>query len=98
MSTYNTFDYAQLGLTVARFASQMKPGISIDCNMSFGSPNGAYFIVGLFRAGEAPGEWNVIKSFYDSEYKSVRELLDIVFAFCIENDLFKQPLDIKLVD
>lgn len=98
MSTYNTFDYAQLGLTVARFASQLKPGISIDCNISFGGFNGAYFIVGLFRAGEAPGEWNVIKSFYDSEYKSVRELLDIVFAFCIENDLFKQPLDIKLVD
>ena len=98
MNTHNTFDYAQLGLTVARFASQMKPGISIDCNMSFGSSHGDYYIVGLFRAGEAPGEWNVIKSFYGSEYKSVRELLDIVFAFCIENDLFKQPLDIKLVD
>lgn len=98
MSTYNTFDYAQLGLTVARFASQLKPGISIDCNMSFGGPNGNYYIVGLFKMGEAPGEWKVIKSFYDSEYKSVRELLDVVFAFCIENDLFKQPLDIKLVD
>lgn len=98
MSTYNTFDYAQLGLTVARFASQLKPGISIDCNMSFGSPNGNYFIVGLFKMGETSGEWNVIKSFYDSEHKSVRELLDVVFAFCIENDLFKQPLDIKLVD
>ena len=98
MITRNTFDYAQLGLTVARFASQLKPGISIDCNISFGGLNGAYFIIGLFRAGEAPGQWNVIKSFYDSDDKSIREILDEVFAFCIENDLFKQPLDIKLVD
>ena len=98
MITHNTFDYAQLGLTVARFASQLKPGISIDCNISFGGPNGAYFFIGLFRAGETQGEWNVIKSFYDHESKSVRDALDTVFAFCIENDLFKQPLDIKLVD
>ena len=98
MITRNTFDYAQLGLTVARFASQLKPGISIDCNMSFGGPNGSYFMVGLFTQGEAQGQWNVIKTFYDNDDKSVRETLDEVFAFCIENDLFKQPLDIKLVD
>lgn len=98
MIKHNTFDYAQLGLTVARFASQLKSGITIDCNISFGGPNGNYYIVGLFRRGEAPGWWSVIKSFYGSEYKSVRETLDAVFAFCIENDLFKQPLDIKLVD
>lgn len=98
MTTHNTFDYAQLGLTIARFASQLKPGISIDCNISFGGSAGNYYIVGLFKSGDAPGMWNVIKSFYHSEYKSVRELLDAVFAFCIENDLFKQPLDIKLVD
>ena len=98
MIKHNTFDYAQLGLTVARFASQLKPGITIDCNISFGGPNGAYFIVGLFRAGETQAEWNVIRSFYDNEGKSIRETLDAVFAFCIENDLFKQPLDIKLVD
>lgn len=98
MITRNTFDYAQLGLTVARFASQLKPGVIIDCNISFGGPNGAYFIIGLFRVGETPGQWNVIKSFYDSDEKTVREILDEVFAFCIENDLFKQPLDIKLVD
>lgn len=97
MITRNTFDYAQLGLTVARFASQLKPGISIDCNMSFGGPNGSYFMIGLFTHGEQ-GQWNVIKTFYDNDDKSVRETLDEVFAFCIENDLFKQPLDIKLVD
>ena len=98
MITRNTFDYAQLGLTVARFASQLKPGITIDCNISFGGPNGSYFIIGLLRADVVQGKWNVIKSFYDSDDKSIRETLDEVFAFCIENDLFKQPLDIKLVD
>ena len=98
MITRNTFDYAQLGLTVARFASQLKQGISIDCNISFGGPNGAYFMVGLFTQGESQSQWDVIKTFYDSDDKSVRETLDEVFAFCIENDLFKQPLDIKLVD
>ena len=99
MITHNTFDYAQLGLTVARFASQMKTGVSIDCNMSFGGPNGNYYIIGLFKnpatIGELPGS---IKSFYGSRYNSIREFLDAVFAFCIENDLFKQPLDIKMVD
>lgn len=97
---YNTFDFAQLGLTVARFASQLKPGISIDCNTSFGSHLGTYCIIGLFRS-PAEGEGAlpvVIKSFYGREYENVREFLDKVFAFCIENDLFKQPLDIKLVD
>lgn len=96
---YNTFDFAQLGLTVARFGSQMKPGITIDCNMSFGSHLGTYCIIGLFKNGEEEGAFpTVIKSFYGSECENMRELLDKVFAFCIENDLFKQPLDIKLVD
>lgn len=98
MITRNTFDYAQLGLTVARLASQLKPGISIDCNISFGGLTGAYFMVGLFTQGEPQGKWNVIKTFYDNDDKSVRETLDDVFAFCMEHDLFKQPLDIKLVD
>lgn len=98
MITHNTFDYAQLGLTVARFASQLKPGITIDCNISFGGPNGSYTIIGLFRAGEVQGTWSTIKSFYGSHYDTIREFLDAVFAFCIENDLFKQPLDIKMVD
>ena len=98
MKTHSTFDYAQLGLTVARFSHQLKPGIIIDCSISFGGPNGPYFIIGLFRVGEVQGKWSVIKSFYDSDDKSIREILDDVFAFCIENDLFKQPLDIKLVD
>lgn len=96
---YNTFDFAQLGLTVARFATQMKPGISIDCSMSFGSTNGTYCIIGLFKNPEQESALPiVIKSFYGSECENMRELLDKVFAFCIENDLFKQPLDIKLVD
>lgn len=96
---YNTFDFAQLGLTVARFASQLKPGISIDCNLSFGSNIGTYCIIGLFKNAEVEGGFPaVIKSFYGKEYETVREFLDKVFAFCIENDLFKQPLDIKLVD
>ena len=99
MITRNTFDYAQLGLTVARFASQLKPGIAIDCNMSFGSNVGTYCIIGLFKNPEQEGALpTVIKSFYGSECETMRELLDKVFAFCIENDLFKQPLDIKLVD
>lgn len=96
---YNTFDFAQLGLTVARFAIQLKPGITIDCSMSFGSDNGTYCIIGLFKNPEHEGAFpTVIKSFYGSECETMRELLDKVFAFCIENDLFKQPLDIKLVD
>ena len=96
---YNTFDFAQLGLTVARFASQLKSGITIDCNMSFGSNVGTYCIIGLFKNSEEEGALPaVIKSFYGSECETMRELLDKVFAFCIENDLFKQPLDIKLVD
>lgn len=98
MIKHNTFDYAQLGLTIARFASQLKSDIFIDCNMSFGGSNGSYFFISLFTAGESEGQWNVIKSFYDSDDKPVRETLDDVFAFCIENDLFKEPLDIKLVD
>ena len=96
---YNTFDFAQLGLTVARFASQLKPGISLDCNLTFGGINGNYFMVSLFQNAENLGDVpKAIRVFYDSNYKSIRELLDVVFAFCIENDLFKQPLDIKLVD
>lgn len=99
MITHNTFDYAQLGLTVARFASQLKPGITIDCNISFGSNVGNYCIIGLFKNPEQEGTFpTVIKSFYGSECETMRELLDKVFSFCIENDLFKQPLDIKLVD
>lgn len=99
MITRNTFDYAQLGLTVARFASQLKPGITIDCNMSFGSHLGTYCIIGLFKSSDEEAALpTVIKSFYGSECETMRELLDKVFAFCIENDLFKQPLDIKLVD
>lgn len=96
---HNTFDYAQLGLTVARFASQLKPGIIMDCSFSFGSSSGNYIIIGIFHSPETEHDLpDVIKSFHGSAYSSIRELLEDTFAFCIENDLFKQPLDIKLVD
>lgn len=99
MITHNTFDYAQLGLTVARLASQLKPGFCMDGIISFGGNSGDYYKVGIFKNAETEeGSSSCIKSFWSCEFASVRDLLDCVLAFCIENDLFKQPLDIKLVD
>lgn len=99
MITHNTFDYAQLGLTIARLASQLKPGFCMDCTISFGGFHGDYYKVGIFKNAETEeGLSSCIKSFWSCEFASVRDLLDSVLAFCIENDLFKQPLDIKLVD
>ena len=99
MITHNTFDYAQLGLTIARLASQLKPGFCMDCTISFGGFHGDYYKVGIFKNAETEEQMpSAIKSFWSCEFASVRDLLDSVLAFCIENDLFKQPLDIKLVD
>lgn len=94
-----TFEYAQLGLTVARFASQLKEGVIIDCNVSFNNKNGDYTIIGLYRAPANEGNFpSVISSFYSSGFNNLRELLDAVFNCCVDMDLFKVPLDIKIID
>jgi hypothetical protein len=95
MITHNTFDYAQLGLTVARIGSQLKKGIKLNLSCSFAqNDDDGYCFVSLHDAGDS----TCIASFYRSEFENIRSFMDAVFGYCIENDLFKQPLDIKLVD
>ena len=91
MNTHNT-DFAFIGLTTARIASQVRDGININMTTSFGTTLGTYVIFSIFD-GDKP-----LESFYLSLCKSPRDMMDKVFAYCLENNLFKIPMDIALVD
>ncbi len=91
MNIHN-MDFAYIGLTVARIASQLKKGISINQTVSFGTELGTFVIVSLFEND------NVLHSFHLSEHRDVRDLMDAIFAFCMDNNVFKVPMDITVVD
>ena len=91
MKTHN-FDYAYLGLTCARIGSQLKPEYRLSLSCSFAQ--GGYCFVSLTRSENNEH----IMNFWRGDYDSFRGLMDGVFEYCMEHDLFKQPLDIKLVD
>lgn len=91
MNIHN-MDFAYIGLTVARIASQLKKGISINQTVSFGTDLGTYVIISLFE-GDKP-----LHSFHLSEHRDARDLMDAAFAFCMDNNVFKVPMDITLVD
>lgn len=94
MKTHN-FDYAYIGLTCARIGSQLKEEYKLNLSCSFGqSDNDNYCFISIHRASDS----SCVKTFYRSDWKIPQELMDNLFEYCMENDLFKQPLDIKLVD
>lgn len=91
MNIHN-MDFAYIGLTVARIASQLKKGVSIYQTVSIGTEVGTYVIVTLFE-----GE-KVLQTFHLSQQKDARDLMDTIFAFCMDNDIFKVPMDITVID
>lgn len=91
MIIHNT-DFAFIGLTVARIASQLREGINVNATTSFGSKLGTYVIFSIFD------EDKCLTSFHLSGYNSPRDMMDAAFAYCLENQLFKIPMDITLVD
>ena len=91
MNIHNT-DFAFIGLTVARIASQLREKINISSTFSFGSELGTYVIISLFDGD------NCLEGFHLSTYECPRRLMDDIFAFCVEKDLFKVPMDIALID
>ena len=94
MKTHN-FDYAYIGLTSARIGSQLKTDFKLELTCSFRmDPSDGYTFVSLHQVSDL----TCIKSFFLANFDSPQSFMDAVFAYCLENDLFKQPLDIKLVD
>ena len=91
MNIRNT-DFAFIGLTVARIASQLREKINIHATFSFGTELSTYVIISLFDGDEC------MESFHLSTTNCPRKMMDDIFAFCMEKDLFKVPMDIALVD
>jgi hypothetical protein len=96
MKTHN-FDYAYIGLTCARIGSQLKESYVLNLAASFNQEGNVYCTVNILN--ELPElRFEVVHSFSLSKFDTPQSFLDGVFEYCIEHDLFKQPLDIKLVD
>lgn len=91
MNIHNT-DFAFIGLTVARIASQLREKINLNATFSFGTELGTYAFISLFDGDEC------MESFHLSRYECPRKLMDEIFAFCVEKDLFKVPMDIAIID
>ena len=91
MNVHNS-DFALIGLTTARIASQLREGINLSVTSSFGTELGTYCIISIFNKEEC------LISFHLTECEGARDMLDKVFAYCLEKNLFKIPMDITLVD
>ena len=93
MKTHN-FDFAYIGLTCARLGSQLKENYNLNLSATFDQNGNRWSTVSILQAPALV----VVRNFLLAEFDSPQSFLDSVFAYCLENDLFKQPLDIKLVD
>ena len=93
--TSHNFDYAYIGLTCARIGSQLKEGYVLNIAASFCQRGNEYCSIHIM---DEKNGFAVIRGFQSAEYETPQNFLDGVFSYCMENDLFKQPLDIKLVD
>lgn len=93
MKVHNT-DFGFIGLTIARIGRQLKPEYKVTFHMSINDSPRESFTVGIFE--NAP--LKCLETFFDHSYDSPRAFCDAVFAYCIEHDLFKVPMNIELVD
>lgn len=89
----NNTDYGFIGMHTARIASQMRKIYSVSLSMSFNSKIGSdYIIISIHRV-----DGGCLESFHDMG-QTARELMDEVFSYCMEHDLFEIPMNIKLID
>lgn len=93
MKTHST-DFGFIALTIARIGRQLKVEYKVTFNMSVNDMPRESFIVGIFENEPL----KCMKTFFDHEYDNPRDFCDAVFAYCIEHDLFKVPMNIELVD
>lgn len=94
MNTLNNTDYGFLGLTLARIAEQIKDRYALYANFRFNHGNNELVITLHDKLTDA----DIYKRTLMNISYDPRELCDEVFEHCINNDLFKIPMDIKLVD
>lgn len=93
MKTHNT-DFGFIALTIARIGRQLKTEYKLTFNMSVNDISHENFVAGIFKNESL----KCIETFFDYEYDNPRDFCDAVFAYCIEHDLFKVPMNIELVD
>lgn len=93
MKTHST-DFGFIALTIARIGRQLKTEYKVAFDMSINDKFGESFSVAIFEKEPL----KCINSFFDHEYDNPRDFCDAVFAYCIEHDLFKVPMNIELVD
>ena len=93
MKMHNT-DFGFIALTIARIGRQLKAEYKVTFDMSINDKFSERFCVAIFKKEPL----KCIGSFFDHEYDNPRDFCDAVFAFCIEYDLFKIPMNIELVD
>lgn len=87
-------DFGFIALTIARIGRQLKAEYKVAFNMSINSVAGGNFIVDIFENNPL----KYLESFYSSEYNTPRDFCNAVFTYCIEHSLFKDPMNIELVD
>jgi hypothetical protein len=94
MKTHN-FDYAYIALSASRIGGQLKKGISLNITCGFNTDKaGDYCYLSIYQEEDR----KCLNRLYLNDYTNVYDLIDSLFNYCMENDLFKVPMDIKLVD
>lgn len=93
MKVHNT-DFGFIALTIARIGRQLKPEYKVTFDMSINDILQERFVAAIFKNEPL----KCLESFFDHEYDNPRDFCDAIFAYCVDHDLFKVPMNIELVD
>lgn len=95
MKNINNTDFGFAGLSIARIARQLKKDFFISSSMYMSGVDEKDYILISIHSREN-NECIYVET--SSNYESMRDFCDTIFARCMENDLFEIPLNLKMVD
>lgn len=94
-----TTDYQILAQRLTHIARQLKSQYEVDASMVFKSGRIDDYVLVNIRDKEADFNWELVFSRKFTEGKDdVIVFCDTIFSFCFENDMFKRPIDLIIVN
>lgn len=90
-----TTDYQILAQRLTHIARQLKPQFEVDASMVF---KDEHVLVNI-RDKELDADWELVFSrrFREGE-DDVIAFCDAIFSFCFEQNMFKRPIDLIIVN
>lgn len=94
-----TTDYQIITQRLTHIARQLKPGYEVDARLVFKAERvREYVLVNIRDTNKKFDEELVFMESYSEGVGNPIEFCDMVFSFCFEQNMFKRPIDLIIVN